>query len=179
MENFDQIFTLLANHEGISLNTDILETGLINILALLAILIYTGRDFLGSLLEERRTTIVKGVQDAEDRLNEAQKRLEEAEKQLNQANLVISEIKNETIATKKVLLKSDAFQAKKDLTVRFDRALATFRSKERQIFIEIKQQIISLVLQRTVSRVQETFKSKERATALINETINKLKGDLL
>ena len=178
MENFDQIFTLLAN-EGISLNTDILETGLINILALLAILIYTGRDFLGSLLEERRTTIVKGVQDAEDRLSEAQKRLVEAQKQLNQANIVISEIKNETITTKKVLLESDAFQAKKDLTVRFERALATFRSKERQIFVEIKQQIISLVLQRTVSRVQETFKSKERATALINDTINKLEGDLL
>ncbi len=31
MENFDQIFTLLAEHEGIGLNTDILETGLINI----------------------------------------------------------------------------------------------------------------------------------------------------
>jgi F-type H+-transporting ATPase subunit b len=179
MENFDQIFTLLAEHEGISLNTDILETGLINILALVAILIYTGRDFLGSLLEERKTTIVNGVQDAEDRLNEAQKRLDEAQKQLNQANLVIGEIKNETIATKKVLLESDAFQAKKDLTVRFDRALATFRSKERQIFVDIKQQIISLVLQRTVSRAQETFKSKERATALINETINKLEGDLL
>ena len=179
MENFDQIFTLLAEHEGIGLNTDILETGLINILALLAILIYTGRDFLGSLLEERKTTIVKGVQDAEDRLNEAQKRLTEAEKQLNQANLVISEIKNETISTKKVLLESDAFQAKKDLAVRFERALATFRSKERQIFLEIKQQIVSLVLQRTVSRVQETFKSKERAAALINETINKLEGDLL
>jgi len=178
MENFDQIFTLLAN-EGISLNTDILETGLINILAMLAILIYTGRDFLGSLLEERRTTIVKGVQDAEDRLSEAQKRLSEAQKQLNQANIVISEIKNETIATKKLLLQSDAFQAKKDLAVRFERALATFRSKERQIFVEIKQQIIALVLQRTVSRVQETFKSKERATALINDTINKLQGDLL
>ena len=179
MENFDQIFTLLAEHEGISLNTDILETGLINIVALLAILIYTGRDFLGSLLEERKTTIVKGVQDAEDRLNEAQKRLTEAEKQLNQANLVISEIKNETISTKKVLLESDASQAKKDLTIRFERALATFRSKERQIFLDIKQQIVSLVLQRTVSRVQETFKSKERAAALINETINKLEGDLL
>jgi F-type H+-transporting ATPase subunit b len=178
MENFDQIFTLLAN-EGISLNTDILETGLINILALLGILIYTGRDFLGSLLEERRTTIVNGVQDAEDRLSEAQKRLVEAQKQLNQATIVISEIKNETVTTKKVLLESDAFQAKKDLTVRFDRALASFRSKERQIFVEIKQQIISLVLQRTVSRVQETFKSQERSSALINETIDKLKGDLL
>jgi F-type H+-transporting ATPase subunit b len=179
MENFDQIFTLLAKHESIGLNTNILETGLINILALVAILFSTGRDFLGSLLEERKTTIIKGVQDAEDRLNEAKKRLSEAEKQLNQANIVISEIKNETITTKKVLLESEAFQAKKDLKIRFERALATFRSKERQIFLEIKQQIISLVLTRTVIRAKETFQPKERATALINETINKLEGDLL
>ena len=179
MENFDQIFTLLAEHEGISLNTDILETGLINILALLAILIYTGRDFLGSLLEERKSAIIKGVQDAEDRLNEAQKRLDEAQKQLNQANLVISEIKNETIATKKLLLESDAYEAKKNLKIRFDRALATFRSKERQIFLEIKEQIISLVLKRTLIRAQEAFGPKERATALITDTINKLEGDLL
>jgi F-type H+-transporting ATPase subunit b len=179
MENFDQIFTLLAEDEGISLNLDILETGLLNILALVGILIYAGRDFLGSLLEERKATIVKGVQDAEDRFNEAEKRLSEAEKQLNQANIVISEIKNETILTKKILLESDAFQAKKDLKTRFERALATFRSKERQIFLEIKQQIISLVLKRTVIRAQEAFGPKERATALINDTINKLEGDLL
>jgi F-type H+-transporting ATPase subunit b len=114
MENFNQIFILLAEEKGISLNLDILETGLLNILALLAILIYTGRNFLGSLLEERKTTIVQSVQDAEDRLNEAEKRLTEAKKQLNQATFVISEIKNETIATKKILLEADAYQAKKD-----------------------------------------------------------------
>jgi F-type H+-transporting ATPase subunit b len=179
MENFDQIFTLLAEDKGIGLNLDILETGLLNILALVAIVVYAGRDFLGSLLEERKTTIVKGVQDAEDRFNEAQIRLSEAEKQLNQANLVISEIKNETITTKKVLLESDAFDAKKDLKIRFERALAAFRSKERQIFLEIKQQIVSLVLKRTVIRAQEAFGPKERATALINDTINKLEGGLL
>jgi hypothetical protein len=44
-----------------------------------------------------------GVQDAEDRFTEAQTRLSEAEKQC-QTNLVISEIKNETIATKKYYL---------------------------------------------------------------------------
>lgn len=179
MENFDQIFTLLAEDKGITLNTDILETGLINILALVAILSYNAKGFLGSFLEERKVTILKSVEDAENRLSEAQKRLEEAQKQLNQANLVISEIKHETITTKKILLESDIFQAKKDLTVRFDRALATFRSKERQIFLEIKKQIIFLVLNQTFTRAQETFKSKERATALINETINKLEGDLL
>jgi F-type H+-transporting ATPase subunit b len=93
MENFDQIFTLLAEDEGIGLNLDILETGLLNILALLAILIYTGRDFLGSLLEERKTTIVKSVQDAEDRLNEAQKRLSEAKKQLIKQILLLVKLK--------------------------------------------------------------------------------------
>ena len=179
MENFDQIFTLLAEHEGISLNTDILETGLINIFALIAILVYTGKDFLGSVLEERKAMIVNSVQDAEDRLSEAQKRLEEAEKQLNQANLVISEIRNETTTTKKALLTSDAFQARKDLKIRFERAVAAFRSKERQVFLEIKQQIIFLVLKRTVIRAQETFGPKERAGKLIDETINKLQGDLL
>ena len=141
MENFNQIFTLLAEHEGIGLNTDILETGLINIVALVGILIYSGRDFLGSFLEQRKTSIVQGVQDAEGRLEEANRRLSEAQKQLSQAHIVISEIKNETIAAKKVLLESDAYEAKKDLSTRFDRALATFRSKERQVFLDVKQQI--------------------------------------
>lgn len=178
MENFDQIFTLVAEHEGIGLNLDILETGLLNILALLAILVYTGKDFLGSLLEERKTSIVQGVQDAEDRLNEANRRLSEAQKQLSQANVVITEIKNETIAAKKVLLEADAYQSKKDLATSFSRALASFRSKERQIFVEVKQQIILLVLKRTVTSAQETFGKKYRAAALINDTINKLEGDL-
>jgi F-type H+-transporting ATPase subunit b len=179
MENFDQIFTVLAEHERIGLNTDILETGFINILALVGILIYTGKDFLGSLLEERKATILKSVQDAENRLNEAQTRLKEAEKQLSQANLVISEIQQETLVTKKILLDSDSYEAKKDLKIRFERALATFQSKERKIFLDIKHQIISLVLKRIVVRAKEAFGSKERATLLISETINKLEGDLL
>ena len=179
MENFNLIFTLVAENENIGLNLDILETGLINILALIAILVYTGRDFLGSLLEERKTDIVQGVQDAEDRLNESNRRLSEAKKQLSQANVVITEIKNETIGAKKILLESDASQSKKDLATSFSRALATFQAKERQIFLAVKEQIILLVLKRTVMRAQETFGKKERATALINETINRLEGDLL
>ena len=66
---------------------------------------------------------------------------------------------------KKFYLESDAYEAKKDLSTRFNRALATFNSKERQVFLEVKQQIILLVLKRTVVRAQQTFGSKERAGA--------------
>ena len=76
MENFNQIFTSLAENGSIGLNLDILETGVINIAALVGILIYTGKDFLGSILQERKSTIVKSLQDAEDRLNEANRRFE-------------------------------------------------------------------------------------------------------
>jgi F-type H+-transporting ATPase subunit b len=179
MENFDQIFTLLAEHEGISLNLDILETGLLNILALLAILIYVGRDFLGSLLETRQAEIITAVQDAEERLNEANKRLAEAQKQLTQADVIFAQIKEETLNTKKLLLKADSDQSRKDLSTRFSRAIAALRSKELQVYSEIKKQIITLVLKRTVIRAQETFGPKPRAIALINENINKLEGELL
>ena len=179
MENFNQIFILLANREGIGLNTDILETGLVNIFALLAILINTGKDFLGTILKERKTIILNNVQDAEDRLNEAQKRLSVAEKQLSQAKIIIEKIRKETINSKKNLLTVESLQAKKDLKVRFDRSLATFQSKEQQIFLEIKERILSLVLKRTIIKAQKTFESKERATAVLTETINKLEGDLL
>jgi len=36
-----------------------------------------------------------------------------------------------------------------------------------------------LVLQQATTRAQQTFGPKKRATELINETINKLEGDLL
>lgn len=174
MENFDQIFTLIAEEEGISLNTDILETGLINILALVGLLIFVGKDFLGSSLEERKTTILQNVQDAEDRLNEAQKRLIEAQKQLNQAHVIINDIKSETLSTKRIMLEAGAVEARNDLKFRFERAVSTFKSKERQIFFEIKKQITSLVLTRTVSRVKETFTQNKPIAKLINNTIRTL-----
>ena len=179
MENFDQIFTLLADNASITLNEDILETGVLNIIALVIILIYVGGSFLKSLLEKRKNDIVSGIQNAEERLSEANRRLSEAQKQLVQANLLITEIRNETIITKKNLLQSEVNQSKKDLTIRFNRALTSFQTKERQVFLEIKQQIILLVLKRTVIRAQQTFQTKRRAISLINETINKLEGDFL
>ena len=174
MENFDQIFTLIAHEEGIGLNLDILETGVINIIALVGILFYAGKDFLGSYLKLRNETIVKNVKDAENRLKEAEERLEEAQKQLNQVSVIISEIKAETLVTKKTMLEADAFDTRKDLKSRFERAVNAFKSKERQIFFEIKDQITSLVLSRTVTRVQETFTQDKPATKLINNTIRTL-----
>lgn len=178
MENFNQIFTLLAKSEGIGLNLDILETGLINIIALVAILVYTGKDFLGSVLQERKNTIVKSIQDAEDRLSEANKRLSQAQKQLSQTEFVLSHIRIETKSAKKDLLKSDARIAKKELKIRFNRAISSISAGERKVFDQVKLEIVLSILSHIILVAKETFGTKKRARALINETIQKIEGDL-
>jgi len=170
MENIDKIFRFVEEN-GISFNSDILETGLINIIGLIAIVIFVGKDLLGSALEERETAVGQSIQEAENRLNDAQKRLNEAQKQMLQLSVIINDIKNETLATKKNMLEIDANEEKNDLKFRFERALLAFKSKERQVFFEIKEQITYLVITRTVNRVKEKFAEQESAEKLINNTI--------
>jgi F-type H+-transporting ATPase subunit b len=189
MENFNQIFTLVAGDENIGLNLDILEPGLINVLILVGILVYTGKDFLGSLLEERKANIVQGVQDAEDRLNEANRRLDEAQKQLSQYTVVTTEMQSRAIDSTLLLFEADAETSKKDLATRFSRALATFRFKERQVSSEIKQQIITLVLKKVLVGAQTYFFSTtekdgslvgpEEAYMYTAGNVKNLKGELL
>nr|QYB18893.1 CF0 subunit I of ATP synthase [Climaconeis sp.] len=175
MENFNQIFIL----ENIDLNLDIIETGLINILLLIGIVIYNSQKFLGEILKERKEAIYKNVEGAEIRLVEAEKRIVETIKQLDQLELVEDQIKNETLKTKKILIETQIVEAKKDLSIRFDRAIATFRSRKQKLFAEIKQQTVSLVLKMSLARVKETFESEEYGISVNNETINKLEGDLI
>jgi F-type H+-transporting ATPase subunit b len=179
MENFNQIFTLTFENKVISLNTDILETGVINIIIVIGILFYTGKDFLGSLLKERKTIIIKSVQDAEDGLNEAKNRLTEAEKQLNQLYVVIKEIENQGFATKKLLLQSDSIEAKKDLKIRFKQVRVSVKSAKQQISLDIRKRIIARSFREFVIKTKEYLTDSNRAQDVIQQGLDKIKGKLI
>jgi F-type H+-transporting ATPase subunit b len=179
MENFNQIFTLTFENKVISLNTDILETGVINIIIVIGILFYTGKDFLGSLLKERKTIIIKSVQDAEDGLTEAKNRLREAEKQLNQLYVVISEIENQALETKKLLLQSDAFEAKKDLKILFKQVRVSVKSAKQQISLDIRKRIIARSFREFVIKTKEYLTDSNRAQDVIQQGLDKIKGKLI
>jgi F-type H+-transporting ATPase subunit b len=179
MENFNQIFTLTFENKVISLNTDILETGVINIIIVIGILFYTGKDFLGSLLKERKTIIIKSVQDAEDGLNEAKNRLTEAEKQLNQLYVVIKEIENQGFETKKLLLQSDSIEAKKDLKIRFKQVRVSVKSAKQQISLDIRKRIIARSFREFVIKTKEYLTDSNRAQDVIQQGLDKIKGKLI
>lgn len=179
MENFDQIFTSLAEHEGIGLNKDILETGLINIIALIALLIIQFGKDANAFLDNRQKTISNDVQDAESRLKEAKQRLKDAEKQRRQLALTCGQIKAEAIEEQSELIEYYGFQAKEDQAARIERAFATYVSSQRETFLELKEKSIQRLVRRLAIRAYTICRSKVYSTSYTNRMINtSLKGDL-
>lgn len=74
MGNFYQIFIVLAEHENISLNTDILETGVLNIIALIVLVITSLQKDLTTQIEERNEIIKTEVENAENNYKNARKK---------------------------------------------------------------------------------------------------------
>jgi len=84
---------------SISLNTDIFETNLINLIILVGGIVYLGSNALSASLSERQQKILGAIQESEERLQEAVSRLTESEKQLEQAQIVIESIKSDAVTT--------------------------------------------------------------------------------
>ena len=57
--------------EGFGINTNLLETNVINLAVVVGVLIYFGGDVLTSLLTNRKETIMKSITDAEVRFQDA------------------------------------------------------------------------------------------------------------
>lgn len=177
MNNFIGLSFLLSSEGLFKINTDIFETGIINITLLLGLLVIVGKDFLTGTLENRRREILHGVKDAEDRLEEASKRLAEAKKQLAQAYLIIRQIKNETTTMKKNMLEVDCTQASTTLSQKFDAAAALLRFREQQVLEEIKYQVSTLALKRVITKLQTTL-TPTKHNELIEKGIAKLGSQL-
>ena len=99
MEIFLNTSTLI-NSGNFSLNTDILETNLINIAILVVVLVQFVGGALTTSLADRKQKIVDNINDAETRLTEAKDRLAEANVQLAQTKVAIDKIVQELQVTK-------------------------------------------------------------------------------
>jgi len=102
MDLFNQTlnsFSIHLSEGGISLNLDIFEANLINIVLLAGGLFYVLSDALSKSLSERQKNILEAIQDSEEKLQEATIRLTEAETNLAQAQIVIKSIEEDARQT--------------------------------------------------------------------------------
>ena len=84
---------LLAHSGGFGINTNILDTNLINLVIVIGVLVWFLRGFLGGMLERRRSAILAELKDAEDRLSQASAALAQAQKDLAAAQIKAEHIR--------------------------------------------------------------------------------------
>jgi F-type H+-transporting ATPase subunit b len=154
MQLLNAVPFIIASTGSFGINTNILETNIINQAILVFGLFSIGGDFLSTSLTERQTEIVMNVQNSEESLEEAELRLKEAQKQLSQAKLIMDDIRSETKNTQLTLLESDSKQTKTEIQRKYQSALASLRNRERLILSEIKQQISVLAIEQVVKTLE-------------------------
>ena len=79
------LVTLFAAEGGFAINLNPLETNLINLVIVIGLLVYFLKGLLGGILERRRESILKELNDAEDRLKTATTELSKAQADLGSA----------------------------------------------------------------------------------------------
>ncbi len=88
-------YPLIIATEGFGLNLNVFETNILN-LAVVAFGLYKFLpNFLGSMLEKRRSAILQELKDAENRLEEASASLKQAKLDLESAEKTADKIRND------------------------------------------------------------------------------------
>ena len=90
--------TIFPIGHGFGINTDIFETNIINLAAVIGIVVSFVGNNLTAVLDDRKKTIVNNLQEATQRALEAEEKLNQARLQLESAKKKAQEIRSEGVS---------------------------------------------------------------------------------
>ena len=166
-------FSTQISDLGVSLNTDIFETNLINITLLVGGLFYLLSGALSESLSERQQKILGAIQESEDRLQEATTRLTESETQLAQAQIVIESIQKDAEVTAQQVKSSILNDGKAEIERLTSSAKAQIVTIEARVRKQISDYVATLALQRITMQLEGKLTSSLQQQ-IIDRNISKL-----
>ena len=132
--------------EGFGFNGNILETNIINLSVVIAVVVSFGGDALKSLLENSKQTILLTLQQAEQRAQEAKEKLAEAKTQLELAQKKAIEIRQQGTITAEKEKQESINQTKAEVERLEDNKKQTLQLQRQKAIAQVSQQVISLAL---------------------------------
>jgi F-type H+-transporting ATPase subunit b len=158
---------------GVSLNFDIFEANLVNLIILDGGLFYLLSGALSESLSERQQKILGAIQESEEKLQEAKTRLTEGETKLTQAQIVIESIQKDaeqTAAQVKSSILTDGKAEIERLTANAKTQISTIESRVRK---QISDYVATLALQRITMQLEGKLNSSLQQQ-IIDRNISKL-----
>lgn len=144
--------------EGFGFNGNILETNVLNLGVVLTIVFVVGGDSLRSTLDERKQSIARNLERAEERAKEAKERLLQAKSQLEAAQKRADDILEQGNLT--------ADQERKDLARKKEEEISRLTKKKEELLYVEEEKAFFQVYENFVDRIIE--KTKERLLTRLN-----------
>lgn len=159
-------FVSLPSGEGFGLNGNILETNIINLSVVIAIVVSFGGDALRSLLENRRRSILTTLEQADRRAKEAEEKLLEAKNRLALAQQRGDEIR--------VQGKETAERERLDAVAQTEKDLFRLEEGREEVLQLRRQRAIGQVCRRVITRALSQVRKKldQRLDADFHESVN-------
>ena len=171
-QTLNSFSTQIADLE-VSLNTDIIETNVINITLLAGGLFYLLSGALSDSLSERQQKILGAIQESEERLQESVTRLTESETQLAQAAMVIDSIQKDAEQTAKQVKSSILNDGKSEIERLTSTAKAQIVTIENRVRKQISDYVVTLALKRITMQLEGKLNSNLQQQ-IINRNISTL-----
>jgi F-type H+-transporting ATPase subunit b len=153
---FILLTTEAAEESGFGLNLNILDTNLINLAIVIGILVYFGRNFLGTALSERKLQIEAAIKEAEQRKQQAASALAEQQQKLAQAQAEAVRIRAEAEERAKAARAAILAQAEEDVQRMRVAATQDLTAQQERVMSELRQRIAAMAVQ----RVEEQLRSQ-------------------
>nr|ANA57004.1 CF0 subunit I of ATP synthase [Pyramimonas parkeae] len=141
--------------EGFGINTNLLETNVLNLAVVIGVLVYFGGDVLTSLLKNRRELILKSLNDAEERYQEAIAKLEKAKAQLETAKTKAEEIRAQSLVTASKGSTNLLERAEEDIKRLEEAKQVSLRFEEEKAIQEVCEQVRELAFEQAVQKVKK------------------------
>jgi len=143
--------------EGFGINTNILETNVLNLAAVIGILVVLGGDVVTSVLNTRRERILQTLSSADERFQEAQARIQVAEKAASQKiaeALIVSASVSDEVRRARSLLAAKTLEEKKRLEESHATAVAIAQRKANQ---KIQKTLVDKALKQAENQLEGLF----------------------
>jgi F-type H+-transporting ATPase subunit b len=148
---------MLAGHFGF--NTNILETNVLNLAVVLAIVITYVGDALRGLLANRKQTILNNFREADQRASEAQERLTKARIQLEQAQAKAKQIHEQALVTIEEEKKQFVRQTQEDIKRLAILQQETLKFEQQKAQNELAQKLVKLALHQVREKLTQRLNS--------------------
>ena len=164
--SFGSTLSEITFGESFGFNGNILETNILNLGVVLGVVVSLGGDALRSLLENRKQTISKNLEQAEKRAREAKEKLAQAQSQLKTAQQKASDIHQQGKITADKERQDSSKRKKEEIFRLTEKKEETLRVEEQKAVSQVYRQLVTKVMDKVKSKLNSKLDPASHASVI-------------